>query len=237
MRSELSRLVHLDWVNEAPDAGRHIASIVALKPTRAERKELCELLKSTSNLQMAAIWTAVMGEAPHPEYHTALKETLNNDNPEVVYHAMWALLSGEYPDAMEMLFSGDRILGIFGDRLPKHLMGRWNDMTDEMICKFLELFCRRFDETISEVGLHTGWWLRAVAQLGVIDDEMAGILCRVWGELRPRDIDSRYQLVKTMARCPHPDFEPIIRAAKKSRVEDIKDWAVAGLEALREEFE
>jgi len=117
VRPELERLLHLDWRKETEGANVHIQSILDLKPTATERKELCSLLENTQNSRLAMVWTAIMGKDPRPEYHHCLKKILDKQDPQIVYHATWALIDGEYPDALEIVFSNEKVQQALGDNL------------------------------------------------------------------------------------------------------------------------
>lgn len=235
MRPELDRLLHLEWWSQTPGADVHIQSILDLKPTATEREELCALLESASHVDLAAVWAAIMGKDPRPEYHRCLKRTLQNENPEITYHAIWALLDGQYPDALEILFTTEAVRRAAGDRLGQLLTGRGRDMSEEMKRKYLDLFCERFADNTRAWDLWTSCWFRVLEELGMCNERVAATLVRLWDESHPGDSDTKYTLLRAMASCPHPSFEPIFKKAMKSRIEDLRDEAELGMKALRGE--
>ena len=235
MRPELERLIHFDWTTDETRGGdEHIASILKLNLTAAERKELCALMESTTSLPLVGAWAGVMRRDPRPEYRDALKKALKSENPRIVHQARASLLLGEYPDGLEIVFSNERALRAVPDHLPSELSGSGNRMTEEMKAKYLDLFCEKFGESTPDLDLKTEFWLRTLGRLGACDDRVVVILRRVWSELHPSDSDGRYLVLGAMAGCADPAFESIFKQAVRSRIEDIRDIAEDALAFMKD---
>jgi hypothetical protein len=62
---------------------------------------------------------------------------------------------------------------------------------------------------------------------------VAGILVRICGEVRPSDSHNKYLLLLAMSACPHRCFEPILKKAAKSKIQDLSELGQQGLDKLR----
>ncbi len=245
MRPELEQLADFEEAVQGKGWDDYIRSFIALNPTAAERQRWCEVLQAEEDPLRACMLTGMMEMDPRPEYHEALKKALGKENLEIVADAARSLLAGGYPDALEIVFSNERVQQALGDDLPFQLGGcgnealglggPWRQMTGPMREKLLALFCERFGKETPRLNAMTAPWFRLLAQLRVSNARVVEILVRIWGELHPRDTQNQYLLLKTMAACPHPSFEPIFKKAVKSRIEDLRDEAELGMKALRGE--
>jgi hypothetical protein len=232
MRPKVTELLHLDWVKEAVGYTTHVKSIIALGLTAEERNEICEFLETTENVQVARVIAGIMEHEPRSEYLESLCRAISRPETEIASRAMATLIRARYPKALDILFSNENAQRAIGDNIGWELMGRGDELTDEMKAKFLELFCRRFGEETPHLDAFTNPWFRMLAEIGGTNDRAAEILLRILGELGRRNAQARYLVLGAMAGAPHPSYEPVLKKARRSSSEDIKELGVKGLAKL-----
>jgi len=234
MRPIVERLLKLDWSKEGLFYNEHVQSIVDMQLTQSERHELCDILRNSVDCDLIGTVTGVMKADACPEYDAALKDALDRDDTQIVKYAAMALIAKRSAGYLQLLFKSSKAQEALGDDIAFELSGRGSEFTDEMRSKFLQMFCERFDKDTPRLDAMTAPWFRMLAELGETNDEIARILVRIWHELKPSDSHNRYLVLLAMSARPHLSYEPILRAAAKSKVGDLRELGQDGLHKLGE---
>ncbi|MCE5325105.1 MAG: hypothetical protein LLG01_01695 [Planctomycetaceae bacterium] len=221
----------------------HIEELAALKLTPSERQELGQWLLVGPEKELVQAWTGLMGRSPDRTYLPVLVKCFDTDNAVMAECVVRALIQGDYPGALEIIFACDRGLKAAGDELPWELSNRMHELTPAMQRKFAQLFCQRFVNFPEYFETADGnrhppcllcqddAWLHALAAIEYTDENVEKTLLWVWDNLVHRTQDE-YIVLTAMAAHPRPSYKKIFNAYSRNRTIDLRELAQAGLEGL-----
>jgi len=238
MREKLKKQLLLNWLEDRLLEGGygysdHVESVLAMKPTAAERREIAELLATCHEKALVYTITGVMEQQPDRGYYDSLIQALDSPVRHKRFLAMRALLCGGYDGALEVLFEKPDVQTAMGDELPWEL---WDvsELPEPWQGRLLELFCDRYADD-PPMTMQARQWLRMVATIPVTDERTADTLVRTWNRLSRGDHSNRFLVLLAMAAAPVPAYEPMLKKAARSRIPDIKLPAKDALSALNED--
>lgn len=198
-----------------------------------ECREIGQMLLLADDNDTISIIAGVMMLSKRGVFRPYLLEAVGSPDQHKKARSAEALIRWGDPEAISTLCQRVDALEAVGDRLPERieplaLEGRLSPQNEDALLRLTASRLRRVDV----LDWNSTPWVDLLPKLRKTTPDIANELLRLWKSHGPQEHTSRYTILLAMAAHPVPEYKPVFQKAVKSKVIDIRDLGVKGLDAL-----